>query len=122
MLRQRRREGRHDRAACVERGRPMDWALLGSLSDDERKQVLARARRRRFARNEVIFHEGDPGDTLHLIASGRVVVRKVSPRGETITLTVLGTGEFFGELALVSSDDVGVSARSPRDLCLRPRF
>jgi CRP-like cAMP-binding protein len=35
---------------------------------------LANARRRRFAKGEVVFHEGDPGDTLHLIAKGHFAV------------------------------------------------
>ena len=34
--------------------------LLDMLDDDEQRQVLATARRRRFKRNEVVFHDGDP--------------------------------------------------------------
>ena len=50
----------------------MDSALLAPLSDDERREVLHLARRRRFKRGEVIKHEGDPGNTLHLIDRGHV--------------------------------------------------
>ena len=53
----------------------MDWAVLQGLSAEDRKRVLQAARRRRFARHEVVCHEGDPGDTLHLLAKGRVAVR-----------------------------------------------
>jgi len=41
------------------------------------------ARRRRFARKEVVFHKDDPGDTIHLIASGHVAVRN-TPRAQAI--------------------------------------
>ena len=78
--------------------------LLAPLTETDRRAVLTSARRRRFARHEIIFHEGDPGDTLHLIAKGRVAIRVTTPRGDIATLTVLGPGESFGELALVATD------------------
>ena len=66
------------------------------------QRVLAAARRRRFAREEVVFHEGDPGDTLHLVESGRFAVRITTQYADEAILTVLGPGEFFGELALLT--------------------
>jgi len=47
--------------------------LLDMLNEDERRPFLANARRRRFKHNEVVFHDGDPGDTLHLVVEGRGV-------------------------------------------------
>lgn len=79
----------------------MEWALLDGVPEEVRRRVLAGARLRRFARGEVVFHEGDPGDTLHLIAKGRVAVRTTTGLGDTATLAVLGAGDFFGELALL---------------------
>lgn len=79
----------------------MEWALLGPLSEEERREVLRLARRRRFKRGEVIFHEGDPGDTLHLIDRGHVAMRVTTPLGDVATLIVEGPGSHFGELALV---------------------
>jgi CRP-like cAMP-binding protein len=78
------------------------WALFDVVDPEEARAVLAQARRRRFASGEVIFHEGDPGDTMHLIDKGRVAVRITTPLGETATLRILGPGAFFGELALIS--------------------
>lgn len=80
----------------------MEWALLGGLSEDERRAVLSTARRRKFDRNEVIFHEADPGAALHLVAKGKVAIRTTTPLGDIATLNVLGAGSHFGELALVS--------------------
>jgi CRP-like cAMP-binding protein len=84
----------------------VQWPVLAELPEDDRRRVLQAARRRRYARHEVIFHEGDPGDTLHLIAHGRVAVAVATPMGDTTTLTVLGAGQFFGELALVGNQPV----------------
>ena len=75
--------------------------LLASLSDQDRRQVLAAARRRRYGRREVLFHEGDPADCLHLIESGRVAVRVSTRIGDVATLTVLGRQEVLGELSLL---------------------
>ncbi len=78
--------------------------LLDGLSDEERRAVLSTARRRKFAKGEVICHEGDPGDSVHIIDRGHVVMRVTTPLGDTATLLVSGPGEFFGELALLSGD------------------
>jgi CRP/FNR family cyclic AMP-dependent transcriptional regulator len=80
----------------------MEWRILNGVSEEDRRQILATARRRRFDENEVVFHEGDPGASLHLLAKGRVAVRVTTPLGDTATLNLLGPGEAFGELALLS--------------------
>lgn len=80
----------------------MHWPLLDVLTEDEQRQVLAAARRRRFARGEVVFHEGDPGDTMHLIAEGHLCVRVTTPLGDVGLLRVLGPGDFFGEMAVLA--------------------
>ena len=78
------------------------WHLLAPLDDDERERVLQAARPREFAKGEVVFHERDPGESLHLVRSGRLAVRVSLPSGDTATLSVLSPGDAFGELALLS--------------------
>lgn len=80
------------------------FELLAGLSDADRRLVLARMIRRSFRKGEVLFHEGDPGDSLHLIEKGRVAVRPSTPGGEVVTLAILGPGESFGEQALLAPD------------------
>lgn len=64
--------------------------------------VLANAMvRRRFRRNEVIFHQGDPGDSLHVVATGAVKIVLPSPGGDEAIIATLQPGDFFGELALL---------------------
>ncbi len=79
----------------------MDWELLAGLPENEVRRVVQAARRRRFARGEVLFHEGDPAATVHLLARGRVAVRVTTPLGDVCTLDILGTGSVLGELALL---------------------
>jgi CRP/FNR family cyclic AMP-dependent transcriptional regulator len=79
----------------------MEYPLLASLDEEDRRRVLSTARRRRFANGEVIVREGDPGDTFHLIAKGRVAVRVTTPGGSVALVNVHGPGGAFGEQALL---------------------
>jgi CRP-like cAMP-binding protein len=74
---------------------------MSGLADAERRRLLASATRRRFAKGAVVFHEGDLGEVLHLIESGRFATRMTAPSGEIVTLAILGPGDFFGERALM---------------------
>jgi len=66
---------------------------------------LACLRLRRFRRDETVFHQGDPGDALYVVASGRVKVVLPSPdTGEPAILATLGPGGFFGELAMLDGE------------------
>jgi CRP/FNR family transcriptional regulator, cyclic AMP receptor protein len=49
----------------------------------------------------VIFHEGDPGDSVHIVTKGHVGLRVTTPLGDVATLRVVGPDGFFGELALL---------------------
>jgi CRP/FNR family transcriptional regulator, cyclic AMP receptor protein len=86
------------------------WELLDGLADTEVQALLSIARRRKFARGEVVFHEHDPSDTLHLVDKGRFAVRAATPLGDTAILAVLGPGDMFGELSLLGDPQARRSA------------
>lgn len=79
----------------------MEWRLLAGVSEPEVRRLISVARRRRFARHEVVFHRDDPADSLHLVVKGRFAVRIMTPLADTVTIAVRGPGEQFGEMALV---------------------
>ncbi len=78
-----------------------EWALLEPLPAGDRAAVLAAARRRTYAKGEVVFREGDPGDCLHLVTSGHLAIWVATPDGERATLNIVGPGSHVGELSLV---------------------
>jgi CRP/FNR family cyclic AMP-dependent transcriptional regulator len=80
----------------------VQWRLLIDVPADDLRHLLTIARRRTFERGEVVFHQDDPADSLHLISSGRFGARVRTPLGETTLLAIYGPGDAFGELALVS--------------------
>jgi len=67
---------------------------------DER-ELRSACRRRRYSRNEVIFHQGDPAGALHLIDSGHVAIRLTTVLGDVAIVDVLQEGDCFGERVLV---------------------
>jgi CRP/FNR family transcriptional regulator len=76
---------------------------LFSQADVATIDALAAALRiRRFRKAETVFHQGDPGDALFIVASGSVKVVLPSDEGaEPAIVAILGPGEFFGELAIL---------------------
>jgi CRP-like cAMP-binding protein len=75
--------------------------LFRDLPGDDLDVMAQACRVRRFRRGEVIFHQGDPGDALHVILTGRVKISSPSETGVEAILTTLRPGEFFGALALI---------------------
>ena len=84
--------------------------LFEAVSDEAVARLARGLRRRRFRRGEVIFHQGDPGDALHIVASGAVKIVLESVDGEEAILVTLGAGDPFGELALLDGAPRSASA------------
>jgi CRP/FNR family transcriptional regulator, cyclic AMP receptor protein len=81
------------------------WTSLTALAGLDEVALRTSCRRRRYARGEVIFHEGDTAGPLHLLERGCVTVRLTTPMGDVATVDVLQPGDAFGEQSLV--DGVG---------------
>jgi CRP-like cAMP-binding protein len=82
----------------------VEWELFSDLPTEELRELITIARRRPFRKGEVVFHRGDPADSLHLIVKGRFAVRITTVLGQSAVLAVYGPGQAFGELALLSTD------------------
>lgn len=80
------------------------WEILEPLDEDQRRAVLQTAVRRRYRNGDTLFHQGDAGDSFHLLDKGHTAVRVVSRRGDTITLDILEPGGSFGEQAILTSE------------------
>ena len=86
--------------------------ILGGLEQDDLEQIQAALSRRAYRRGETVFHEGDPGDTLHFLVSGHVKVVRPTESGEGAVLNVLGPGDLFGDLALLDGQPRSASVVS----------
>ena len=90
-------------------------SLFSELDDRELAQIAGVAKTRRYAKDDVIFHADESGDVFCVIREGKVKITMISPEGKEIILTMMGPGEFFGEMALL--DD---SPRSATVIALEP--
>lgn len=86
-------------------GPPADFP---GLSDGDDLQGLEEVR---YGAGELIFHQGDPGETFYLILEGRVEIEQEKAQ-ETYRLAGLGPGDFFGEMALITGEPRSASARA----------
>ena len=68
-------------------------ALFEGCDETVLENVVRQLRRRRFRRNEVIFHQGDPGDSLHIVDEGSVKIILPSPDGEEAIIATLRQGD-----------------------------
>jgi CRP/FNR family transcriptional regulator len=77
-------------------------ALFAKVDDEILALCASSLRIRRYRKNETIFHQGDPGDSLYIIESGSVKIVLPSPEGEEgAIIATLSRADFFGELALL---------------------
>ena len=92
-------------------------ALFSTLSRLELRVVDGLLHERRFLKGEVIFDEGEEGQALHVIITGRVLIcRQGEP--ETGRITDIDTGVAFGELALLENAPRALQARAAEDCVL----
>jgi CRP/FNR family transcriptional regulator, cyclic AMP receptor protein len=83
----------------------MEWALFDGLAPGSVDRILAAARRIRLSRGQVLFHEGERGESVYLIEKGKLAVRITTPEGALVTVALLGPGSAVGELALLGDDE-----------------
>jgi CRP/FNR family transcriptional regulator, cyclic AMP receptor protein len=97
--------------------------LFAHATPDVLHSVAGGLRRRRFRRNEVIFHQGDTGDSLHIVAEGAVKIILPSTEGEEAIIATLWPGDFFGELSLLDGAprSATASAIEPTETLVLPR-
>ncbi len=62
--------------------------------------LAARGSLRSFRRGTILIHEGDRGDTLYIVRSGRLRAYAADANGKEITLGIYGAGEYVGEMSL----------------------
>jgi CRP-like cAMP-binding protein len=69
---------------------------------------------KRFPKGSVLFNEGDEGEEMYILRSGKVAIKKKVPHGE-VTLAVLEKGDFFGEMAILERMPRSASAEMVED-------
>jgi CRP/FNR family cyclic AMP-dependent transcriptional regulator len=97
--------------------------LFAGLDRTALERLATGLRTRRFRRNEVLFHQGDPGDSLFIVTSGAVKITLPSEEGDEAILATVRPGAFFGELALLDGAPRSATAvaMEPTETLVLPR-
>jgi CRP/FNR family transcriptional regulator, cyclic AMP receptor protein len=82
------------------------------LNDRELDAVRAVATEKNYAKNSVVLTEGEMGDSLYMIQSGKVKVFIGDEDGREIILKILGPGDFFGEMSMIDKQPRSASVNT----------
>jgi CRP/FNR family transcriptional regulator, cyclic AMP receptor protein len=86
--------------------------VFGDLEERELAEVAQVAVPRHWDRGEVIFREGDQGDTCYLLRTGAVVLTREHQDGRMVALAELRAGALFGELAMFRGETRSATAEA----------
>lgn len=75
--------------------------IFSRLPEDQLAKVARVARYRRVPRSTPIVHAGDPTDALYVLVNGSIKVMNTNEEGREVILSILGPGEFFGEMGMI---------------------
>ena len=74
--------------------------LFAVLDSDDAEALLAQMSPVRMERGDILFREGQSGDSLYVIGEGKIKLGRSSSDGRENLVAILGPGEMFGELSL----------------------
>lgn len=83
---------------------------FSSLSTASKLQLAGICIPKVLARREVLFHEGDEGGAMYLVAQGTIQLFRTSEDGREVVIRLMKPGELFAEAVLFERDDYPVSA------------
>ena len=90
-------------------------AVLFTLPDNLLRALARQLHPGFAAKGSMVINQGDQGDSLFIVEEGRCEVLVKQAEGHEITISYLGDGDFFGEMALISEDPRTASVRALAD-------
>lgn len=85
-------------------------SIFANLKPEQLQSLPEKMRRRHYQRGEVIFHQDDPADRLHIIVEGRVKISITSEDGREKDIALFQPGDCFGEMALLDGSNRSATA------------
>jgi CRP/FNR family transcriptional regulator, cyclic AMP receptor protein len=84
--------------------------IFSELSDEDITSLAHLAIRKRYPKDTVVFFENEEGDFFFTILEGRIKVTILGDDGREVILSMLGPGDFFGEMALLDNEPRSATA------------
>ena len=86
--------------------------IFSDLSDSELKSIQELCKTRKYPKNSMIILEEEMGDVVFIVMSGTVKITRVNDEGKEVILAMLGSGEVFGEMAILDGESRSANALS----------
>ena len=84
--------------------------IFSELSDEDITSLAHLAIRKRYPKDTVVFLENEEGDFFFTILEGRIKVTILGDDGREVILSMLGPGDFLGEMALLDNEPRSATA------------
>jgi len=75
--------------------------LFSSFPEEQLRMLASVVARKSVTRSTIVMAGGDATDSLYIVLSGRLKVMMSDAEGKEVILSILGPGEFFGEMGLI---------------------
>ena len=89
--------------------------MFAGLEPEARQRVMAAAVPRTYRKGQLLFVEGDPGESLIILRRGAVAVFRTAPTGERAVLSVVRPPDVLGEVSLLDGSARSLSAEAIED-------
>jgi CRP-like cAMP-binding protein len=95
-----------------------DIPLFAGLRDNDWHTVINDFQLREYARNDIIFHQGDASHKLYIILAGKIRIFKISLTGNETSINIFSTGHIIGEFAAIDNQPRSATAKAIVDCVL----
>ena len=85
-------------------------SIFSNLNPEQLRPLTSKLRRRQYQRGEIIFHQDDPADRMHIVVEGIVRISIASEDGREKAIALLQPGECFGEMAMLDGSNRSATA------------
>jgi len=89
--------------------------FLGRLPDDALAALMGRGQLKRYAKRDVVYRRGEPGDSLMVVVEGRIKLTNINAGGREIVLHYLVPGDIYGEIAALDGGERAANAVALED-------
>lgn len=86
--------------------------IFSDLSENELNSIQEICKTRKYPKNSMIILEEEMGDVVFIVMSGTVKITRVNDEGKEVILAMLGSGEVFGEMAILDGESRSANALS----------
>ena len=85
-------------------------SIFSDLSDSELSNIQSLCKTRKYPKNSMIILEEEMGDVVFIVMTGTVKITRVNDEGKEVILAMLGSGEVFGEMAILDGESRSANA------------